>query len=337
VVGLWVLAALAVVVSATLVTAWAAGSMDARGASGTARTSSLDPAMSALASPPWTAASPSSSPTAGPAYSPPLPAMLAAIGDSYTQAYDFSPDVPHNQDYPALSWAVGDAKSDGVFSLRERFESLGAGLTIVDAATSGTKMDDAVRQATLVVEAAQSLPPGATVYVTFALGTNDLCDQPKTSPAVFEAGLREAMAVLRAGLPPGSRILVMSVPDFGRLHTVTQANDLTRAWFVKHDRRCAPFLGASSRTSLSEATAILAEYDTSLVSVCQEIESTEGATGRLHCTANRDGLAARDFRVSDLSTFDYFHPSRSGQHKLAEAAWRLGDWGAIPLPADAAR
>jgi len=76
----------------------------------------------------------------------------------------------------AYSWVLGTGVNDGVFSLLERFQALGASPTVVDAATSGKKIADAVRQARLVVAAAKQLPTGATVFVTFELGTNDLCD-----------------------------------------------------------------------------------------------------------------------------------------------------------------
>jgi lysophospholipase L1-like esterase len=314
-------------------------------ASGTASEATLT--LDALASQPWPAATPSASaiptqrhpPTAMTSGEPPLPAMLAAIGDSYSQAYDVSPSLPRNHDNLAYSWVLGDAKGDGVFSLRERLEALGASLTLVDAATSGRKMDDAVRQAQLVVAAAQSLPPGATVLVTFELGTNDLCDDPKTDPAAFELGLRAAMAILRSDLPPGSRILMLSVPDFVHFRTITQANPGTRAFFAEYrnSRRCSPFLGANSPTPLPQARAILAAYDTSLVRMCGEIEAAEGRNGWLHCTSSLTGLAERDFTIADLSARDYFHPSISGQAKMAEAAWKLAGWGGLPLPADAAR
>jgi lysophospholipase L1-like esterase len=264
--------------------------------------------------------------------------MLAAIGDSYTLAYDVSPDLPHHQYNVEYSWVIGDAKGDGVFSLRERFEALGGSPVVVNAALSGRKMDDAVRQANEVVAAAQSLRPGSTVYVTFELGTNDVCDEPKTDPATFDRQLREAMSVLRGGLPHGSRILVMSVPDFGHLHDITQANLGTREFFATlHPRRCAPFLGASSPTPLSDAKAILAKYDTSLVAVCDEIEAADGPSGTLHCTSSRTGLALRDFKVADLSAYDFFHPSYSGQARMAAAAWTVGPWGEFPLPPDAAQ
>ena len=278
---------------------------------------------------------PTPAPTPTPADSPPLPAMLAAIGDSYTQAWSVSPAYLH--DHPGYSWAIGGAKGDGVFSLRERFEALGDKLTVVGAATSGRKMSDASRQATRVVSYARSLPRGATAYVTFELGTNDLCDNPPTDPADFETQLRSAISILRSGLPSGSRILMLSIPDFSHFYDITQANASAAAKLAlpASANICPPFLGTDSPLTIEAARAILTDYDGILVRVCDEIEAGDGPSGRLHCTHNEALLSESDFRIADLSTVDYFHPSLSGQARMADAAWSAGPWSRLKLPSGA--
>jgi lysophospholipase L1-like esterase len=267
---------------------------------------------------------------------PQLPTMLAAIGDSYSQAWSVSPS--YRKDHPVFSWVVGTAKGDGVFSLRERFEALGARLAVVDAATSGKKMSDASRQATAVVIEAAKLPLGSTVYVTFELGTNDLCDEPMTTATDFETQLRSAVSILRADLPAGSRILMLSVPDFSHFYDITQADATARATLsrVANSTTCPPFLGRDSPYSMSEAEATLASYDSILVGVCSEIEAADGPSNKLHCRSNPTLLAERDFKIKDLSTYDYFHPSLSGQARMAAAAWKAGYWSAATLPPGAA-
>jgi lysophospholipase L1-like esterase len=259
--------------------------------------------------------------------------MLGAIGDSYTQAWSVSPS--YRYDHPAFSWAVGTAKQDGVFSVLERLQSLGAHPIVVDAATSGKKMSDGTRQANKIVAEAAKLPPGSTVFVTFELGTNDLCDDPKTDPATFESQLRSTVSVLRGGLPTGSRILMLSVPDFYHFYVITQADPTAKAKLAEpaQSRNCPPFLGADSPTSLDEARLIQADYDAVLIGVCDEIEATDGATGKLHCASNQSYLSERDFTIADLSTYDYFHPSLHGQGRIAAAAWKAGPWSKAKLPA----
>ena len=267
------------------------------------------------------------SPTAAP-NTPALPALLGAIGDSYSQAWSVSPDFLF--DHPQFSWVVGTDKSDGVTSLLERFRALGGSPAVVDAATSGKKMTDALRQASLVVAAARKLGPGQTAYVTFELGTNDICASPDfiTDPATFTAQLQSAVGTLRAGLPPGSRILMLPVPDFSHFRDITQADAAARALLAlpQNLNRCAPYLGTSSPSAMIKANDNLSQYNAALKAACDEIDAEEGATGALHCTYNAALLADSNFTIDDLSTVDYFHPSLSGQAKMAEDAWRADVW-----------
>jgi hypothetical protein len=87
---------------------------------------------------------------------------------------------------------------------------------------------------------------------------------------------------------------------------------------------------------MQEAEATLASYDSILVGVCSEIDATDGPSNKLHCRSDATLLAERDFEIKDLSTYDYFHPSLSGQAKMAEAAWKVGYWSTVPLPLGAA-
>jgi lysophospholipase L1-like esterase len=263
----------------------------------------------------------------------PLPALLGAIGDSYSQAWSVTP--AHHGDHPEFSWVVGTAKNDGVLSLLERFRALGAAPEVVLAAKSGEKMDDALRQADLVATAARKLAPGKTAYVTFELGTNDLCASPDplTDPATFQAQLTSAVEVLRAALPAGSRILMLPIPDFNHFHDITQADTLARETLARTPIQwgCYPYLGSRGTNSLAAANENLAIYDAALEAICKDINTTTGPTGRLYCTYNVALLADSDFVLSDLSTYDYFHPSLGGQAKMAGNAWAADAWGWTPL------
>jgi lysophospholipase L1-like esterase len=281
--------------------------------------------------------SPTPTPTPTPApTTPPLPALLGAIGDSYSQAYSVTP--AYLRDHTQFSWVIGTAKNDGVFSLAERFAALGGSPKLVDAATSGRKMNDAPRQATAVVAAARKLSSGQTAYVTFELGTNDLCDDPKTDPASFESDLQSAISILRAGLPAGSRILMLSVPDFSHLRDITQADQKAKAFLAlpRNSTACAPFLGDNSPSTLAEAGTYLRQYDESLAQACEDVSAAGATNGMLYCTTNESLLSMRDFTIADLSTVDYLHPSLTGQHRIADAAWAADVWGSVPLPPGAA-
>jgi lysophospholipase L1-like esterase len=264
----------------------------------------------------------------------PLPALLAAIGDSYSQAWSVSPKYLY--DHPQFSWVVGTNSNDGVSSILERLRALGASPIVVDAATSGRKMSDAVRQAGLVAAAARRLPAGKSAYVTFELGTNDLCASPEfmTDPAVFTNQLQTAMTALKAALPAGSRILMLSIPNFPHFREITQADAAAKALLSqkKNLNRCAPYLGTFSESALTRANAYLGEYDAALEAACADVDTHPGKAGRLHCTYNAGLLGESDFSIKDLSTADYFHPSLSGQARMAANGWRAGIWSTQSKP-----
>jgi len=282
---------------------------------------------------------PTASPTATSGPTAPLPALLGAIGDSYSQAYSVSPAYLH--DRPQFSWVMGTAKGDGVLSLLERFQALGDSPVVVDAATSGRTMADAPRQADVVVAAAKKLAQGKTAYVTFELGTNDLCASPNpmTGTVDFQVQLRTAILTLRTGLPRGSRILMLAVPDFPHFRDITQADAAARANLAlpQNSDRCAPYLGTNGPSSTAQADSYLSQYDASLKGMCDDIDANEGTTGRLFCTYNASLLAESDFTIKDLSTVDYFHPSLSGQARMAANAWLADVWASVPLSSGGTR
>jgi hypothetical protein len=77
---------------------------------------------------------------------------------------------------------------------------------------------------------------------------------------------------------------------------------------------------------MTKANSYLAEYDAGLKAACDDINAHEGVLGRLHCTYNAASLAESDFTIKDMSTVDYFHPSLSGQAKMAADAWTADVW-----------
>ena len=307
----------------------------------TATTATATPVSSAAPSPSAIGLVPTAATTAEPTPKPiaPLPALLAAIGDSYSQGYSVSP--AYLRDHIGFSWVIGSAPNDGVFSLYERFKAIGGSPVIVDAAKSGKEMKDAPRQANLVVAAAKKLKDGQTAYVTFELGTNDLCadPNPKTDPASFERDLAAAIAILRAGLPAGSRILMLSVPDFPHFHDITQANSaaLANLALPENSNRCPPYLGDNGPFSPAQADDYLSRYDAALEGACRDIAATDSPSGKLYCTYNATLLADTDFLIADLSTVDYFHPSLSGQARMAADAWAADVWSGVPIPKGAAQ
>ena len=116
---------------------------------------------------------------------PPLPASMAAIGDSITRAYDVCCSYG---DHPGQSWSTGSTSYDGIASHYERIRQLNPAITGRGSndAVTGAKMAAAPTQAT------QAVNQGAR-YVTILLGANDLCTSSPstmTSPEDFRAHFR---------------------------------------------------------------------------------------------------------------------------------------------------
>src|SRR5512132_2248780 len=124
---------------------------------------------------------------------PPLPASMAAIGDSITRAYDVCCAYG---DHPGQSWSTGSTSYDGITSHYERIRQLNPAITGhgYNDAVTGAKMAAAPSQA------GQTVGQGAR-YVTILLGANDLCTSSPstmTSPDSFRASFSQAMTTLLA-------------------------------------------------------------------------------------------------------------------------------------------
>ena len=127
---------------------------------------------------------------------------------------------------------------------------------------------------------------------------------------------------------------MLSIPDFPHFREITQADAAAKALLSERNNlnRCAPYLGTFSESALTRANAYLGEYDAALKAACADIDTHPGKAGRLHCTYNVGLLAESDFTIKDLSTADYFHPSLSGQARMAVNAWRADVWSTQSKP-----
>ena len=238
----------------------------------------------------------------------PRPASVAALGDSITRGFDACKPL---SDCPEVSWATGT--DSGVDSLATRLVGAPtAAKRSWNEARSGARMADLPGQ---MAEAARRVPDLVTVMV----GANDACQDSvnlMTSVADFRASFVTAMHRLRVGAPK-AQVYVSSVPDLKRLWSTGRGNPLGRQiWKLGI---CASMLGdsqddsaAAQRRRESVYDRVVA-YNTVLKDVCGK---------DLRC--RYDGGAVFDFRFTgdQLSPWDWFHPSKDGQGKLAEIAYR---------------
>ncbi|MGW0991937.1 SGNH/GDSL hydrolase family protein [Streptomyces sp. NPDC002520] len=236
------------------------------------------------------------------------PDSIAAVGDSITRGFDACTVF---SDCPEVSWATGsDARVD---SLAVRLLGVtGAAERSWNYAVTGARMADLPDQ---MAQAAAREPE----LVTVMAGANDACRgsvRAMTSVAGFRADFEEALGTLRTALPK-TQVYVASVPNLKRLWAEGRTDPLGRqVWKLGI---CPSMLGDAD--DLSGAAERRREK-------VQERVEAYNAVLKEVCAKDRrcrfDGNAVFDFRFAteQLSHWDWFHPSRNGQARLAEIAYR---------------
>ncbi|MEV7086927.1 SGNH/GDSL hydrolase family protein [Streptomyces sp. NPDC093085] len=257
------------------------------------------------------------------------PASVAAVGDSMTRGFDACGVLV---DCPEVSWATGT--DSGVRSLAYRL--LGGGSADVAGRTEGRAGSASDQVARRVAERSWNLAAtGARMadvpaqmtraarhrpeLVTVMAGANDACRKSAaqmTPVASFRTSFEEALRRLRADAPK-AQVYVSSVPDLKRLWSTGRANPLGRqVWKLGI---CATMLGDSqddSKAAQARRDLVYARvvgYNTALKEVCAKDE---------RCRYDGGEVFAYRFTGTQLSHWDWFHPSKDGQRRLAEIAYR---------------
>ncbi|GAA0306804.1 SGNH/GDSL hydrolase family protein [Streptomyces turgidiscabies] len=233
---------------------------------------------------------------------------MAAVGDSITRGFDACSVL---SDCPEVSWATGTATDVNSLAVRLLGAS-GVAARSWNYAVSGSRMADLPAQMT---KAAARRP----ALVTVMTGANDACRtsvSEMTSVAGFRTSFEQALRTLRKA-SPRSQVYVASVPDLKRLWSQGRGNELGKAvWKLGI---CPSMLAdpdavdAVATTRRDEVRERVEAYNSVLKSVC--------ATDRL-CRSDGGAVFDYDFGTRQLSPWDWFHPSRDGQARLAEMAYR---------------
>lgn len=261
-----------------------------------------------------------SSATRGPSQRPPRPspsptplwdrspASLAAVGDSITRGYDACAVFA---DCPEVSWATGTDSTVRSLALR-LLGTTTAAQRSWNHARSGARMADLPAQ---MVAAAARRPELVTVMV----GSNDACRESPaqmTPVADFRRSFTEAMRSLRR-TAPRAQVYVSSVPDLKRLWSTGRTDPLGKQiWKLGI---CASMLRDAddvSRTAQARRAQVherVVAYNAALKDVCAK---------DLRCRYDGGDVFAFGFTGEQLSRWDWFHPNRNGQERLAEIAYR---------------
>ncbi|KOU35000.1 SGNH/GDSL hydrolase family protein [Streptomyces sp. WM6378] len=251
------------------------------------------------------AASKKPSPSPSPAWDR-SPKSVAAVGDSITRGFDACTVLA---DCPEVSWATGsDAQVD---SLAVRLLGAAAPANSWNYAKTGAKMADLPAQ----MDRAAAQHPG---LVTVMAGANDACrgDVSDMTPVntfrtEFEASLRRLRAV-----SPKSQVYVSSVPDLKRLWSTGRGSPLGKQiWklgICQSMLADADDLGAAATERRTEVYDRVVSYNKVLKDVCAKDRA---------CRYDGGAVFDYDFGGDQLSPWDWFHPSKNGQGRLAEIAY----------------
>ncbi|MFG2720989.1 SGNH/GDSL hydrolase family protein [Streptomyces sp. NPDC048416] len=235
------------------------------------------------------------------------PASLAAVGDSITRGFDACDVLA---DCPEVSWATGsDAQVD---SLAMRLLGPAAPTHSWNYAKTGARMSDLPAQ----MSRAAAQRPG---LVTVMVGANDACrdDVAAMTPVEsfrteFEASLRQLRAV-----SPKTQVYVASVPDLKRLWSTGRGSPLGKQiWKLGICRSMladADDLGADASARRGKVYDRVVAYNQVLKDVCAKDRA---------CRSDGGAVFDYDFNGTQLSPWDWFHPSKDGQGHLAEIAYR---------------
>lgn len=251
--------------------------------------------------------SPSPSPTPASGWNP-KPGSIAAVGDSITRGFDACSVLA---DCPEVSWATG---SDSlVRSLAVRL--LGPSKAVDRSwnhAVSGARMAQLPEQMALAAKERPEL-------VTVMMGANDACRDSvrlMTPVADFRASFEASMRQLRAGAPK-AQVYVSSVPDLKRLWSTGRLDEgAKRIWSLGICRSMlaeADDLGPAAVARRDAVQERVVAYNGVLRDVCAKDR---------HCRYDGGAVFGFRFTGAQLSPWDWFHPSRDGQARLAEIAYR---------------
>lgn len=249
------------------------------------------------------------------------PQSIASLGDSMTQGATTEatkvvsangiPSAKGNTGLaPQNSWSTGTGTKVNSHYQRLVAASQQA-VTSYNDSKSGSRAGDLARQAQLA--ASQKAE-----YVTILSGTNDICGATSIaalpSADTYKENVRAALQVLQNGSNPD--VLVSSLPSLTALYDAGKDSVTARyAWAGMG--MCSIMLeNAGDNSSAANFRRDMVEnrvqdFNLALKEVCSEFSK---------CVTDDGATYALRFTLDDLSV-DYFHPSISGQNKLAAGTW----------------
>jgi len=243
----------------------------------------------------------------------PPPSSMAALGDSITRGFDA---CGFFADCPSASFATGTTAS-----IRSHYTRIVA----VNSAMSGHANNDAKTgaKAADLNRQAQTAVSQNVQYVTILMGANDACTSTEagmTTVATFRSQIDAALATLRTGLP-SAQILVLSIPNIKRLWEIGKGSAAARTTWALAGI-CKSMLANPTSTAAADVARRdrvlqrVVDFNTQLAAACTAYGS--------NCLYDNNAVFNYPFVLSQISTWDYFHPNATGQSVLASVSYAAG-------------
>lgn len=243
----------------------------------------------------------------------PPPGSIASMGDSITRGFNA---CGWFVDCPSRSFSTGSTTAVNSHYLRIRAKNPAIDGHASNDARSGAKVADMPGQAATVVSQ-------RAAYVTILIGANDACTSSEasmTSVAAFRGSLDSALGTLKAGLPD-AKVLLISVPDLKRLWQVGKDSASARtAWGLFSI--CQSMLANPTSTAAAD-TARRDRVRQRVIDFNGQLAAACAAYGA-NCKYDGGAVFGYAFQLSQISTWDYFHPNASGQAVLATVSYGAG-------------
>ena len=236
-------------------------------------------------------------------FDPDADLVMLAFGDSITAGLNIDSFLSESEE---KNWATGDKVS---YSHLSRFQ--------LDLEVSSIAVENvAVSGATTagLEEQLQNVTTTRAHYATVLIGANDVCSWPANHASALES-YKDRVTDLVDGLQQkfaDISILLVSTPDLNQLYELKKDESSCRQiWAFAGG--CQLLLGANASASDREAFHDRWEDMNEALS---EVATASGENVKY-----TDKVAKSVLTVDDISTIDCFHPSETGQKRIAEESW----------------
>jgi lysophospholipase L1-like esterase len=243
----------------------------------------------------------------------PVPNSMDGLGDSITRGFNA---CGFFFDCTSRSWSTGTYGAvDSHYRRILAKNSSISGHNYNDART-GAKVVD------LVGQAATAVSRGVD-YITVLVGANDACTSSvstMTPTSTFQSQFQQALATLTGNNTSPRRVFVSSIPNAYRLWQIGHTTSAAVATWTAYGICQSMLANPTSSNSADEARrqqvqAQIVAYNTVLANTCAQYT---------HCKFDGNAVFNYAFLLSQISTWDYFHPNTTGQSVLASVTYAAG-------------